>query len=567
VTRAPTAIFAAFAAACTPQAIVPADTGPTSATDGPSGTSGDTHGSATDGTNPQVPTAPARRLGGPSVACRSNDPRRRLGDFDVALLTTLDVGHRHVQGGNGLLLDLDRDGSQDVVLVGEREVRVAWGARDVAFTETDWHVLTATTDATAIRGYFGATAFDGDDDGDLDLFVSGRGVASVLLEQTAPRAFGDATLAWGLDPAPEAHSTGASLSDIDGDGDLDLYVAGHGYFDEGLASAAALGDGEPDRLYLRTSDGFRDASDRLPDEARRSWGFLGGFLDADRDGDDDLYLMSDFGQTQEPTRLLLNDGGVFRADLGALGLDHPVGAMGLALGDVDRDGFEDAAVVAWDVNQLFLSKPQGWFDAAAARGILGEEDQHVAWGSEFLDANNDGRLDLLVNYGYVDTHFGQLNPESQADALLLQRADGTFHEGAIAPAFADEGPTRGAAIGDVNGDGWLDVLKVIPDGRVTLATARCDLDAWVAITVQQPAPNRDAVGATVEVIAEDGRRIGRVRAGGTGFGSGAPGPVYIGLGAQDAPVTVLVRWPDGAISTLSDVPIRAYHTVIRDPAP
>ncbi len=511
--------------------------------------------------------APARLLEGADTPCASNDPRRRIGDFDVRLLTTLDTAHRHVQGGNGLIVDLDRDGRSDVVVVGEREVLVAWGTADAVPGDAGWQVLTQTAAATSVRGYFGATAFDGDDDGDLDVFVSGRGVASTLLEQTAPRTFEDATLRWGLDPAPDAHSTGASLSDVDLDGDLDLYVAGHGYFDEGLPSAAALGDGEPDRLYLREPTGYVDASDRLPDEARRSWGFLGGFLDADRDGDDDLYLMSDFGQTQEPTRLLLNESGVFRADLGALGLDHPVGAMGLAIGDVDRDGFEDAAVVAWDVNQLFLSKPQGWFDAAAARGILGQGEQHVAWGSEFLDANNDGRLDLLVNYGYVDTHFGQLNPESQADALLLQRADGTFHEGAIARAFADEGPTRGAAIGDVNGDGWLDVLKVIPDGRVTLATARCDLDAWVAITVQQPAPNRDAVGATVEVIAEDGRRIGRVRAGGTGFGSGAPRPVHIGLGAQDAPVTVVVRWPDGAISTLSDVPTRAYHTVIRDPAP
>lgn len=509
--------------------------------------------------------APARLLEGADTPCASNDPRRRIGDFDVRLLTTLDTAHRHVQGGNGLIVDLDRDGRSDVVVVGEREVLVAWGTADAVPGASGWQVLIQTAAATSVRGYFGATAFDGDDDGDLDLFVSGRGVASALLEQTAPRTFEDATLRWGLDPAPDAHSTGASLSDVDRDGDLDLYVAGHGYFDEGLPSAAALGDGEPDRLYLRGPTGFVDASDRLPDEARRSWGFLGGFLDADRDGDDDLYLMSDFGQTQEPTRLLLNDGGVFRADLGALGLDHPIGAMGLALGDVDRDGFEDAAVVAWDVNQLFLSKPQGWFDAAAARGILGEEDQHVAWGSEFLDANNDGRLDLLVNYGYVDTHFGQLNPESQADALLLQRADGTFHEGAIAPAFADEGPTRGAAIGDVNGDGWLDVLKVIPDGRVTLATARCDLDAWVAITVQQPAPNRDAVGATIEVFADDGRYLRRIRAGGTGFGSGAPAPVHIGLGAQQGAVTVQVRWPDGAISTLPDVPTRAYHTVVRDP--
>jgi hypothetical protein len=550
----------AFAASCVrPSPASDADTA-----SGPTDTPNETEPASIDSaTAPHDDGVPATLVAGPPLACASNDPRRRLGDFDVQLLTSLDSGHRHVQGGNGLLVDLDRDGHVDAVAVGEGAVRVAWGASGADLGTGSWETLLATDAATAIRGYFGATAFDGDDDGDLDVFVSGRGVASALLEQTAPRTFSDATSRWGLDPLPEGHTTGASLSDVDGDGDLDLYTAGHGFFDESLPSAASLGDGEPDHLYLADSGRFIDASTRLPDEARRSWGFLGGFLDADHDGDDDLYVMSDFGQTGEPTRLLRNDGGWFVADHGNLGLDHPVGAMGLAIGDVDRDGREDAVVVAWDVNQLFLSRPEGWFDAAAARGILGEEGQHVAWGSELFDANNDGRLDLLVNYGFIDTHFGQRNPSAQPDDLLLQRADGTFSRASVTPAFADPGPSRGAAIGDVNGDGWLDVLKVVPDGRVTLATARCDLDAWIGLTLEQDPPNRDAVGATVEVHSADGVRIGRVRAGGTGFGSGAPGPVHIGLGGQGDPVTVVVRWPDGTSSTLAEVPVRAYHRVVR----
>ncbi|MFM2160893.1 MAG: hypothetical protein RLZZ383_405 [Pseudomonadota bacterium] len=520
---------------------------------------------------PAEDTAPPPRVTltlGPSVACTSVADRDARGPFAVKPLTGWPDGHAHTQGGNGSLIDLDDDGALDVLAVGEGEIRVWWGDGIRRFDELPFATLAVTDRIGEQSGFFGAVASDLDADGRLDLIVSGRATANLVLRQETPRQFVDATAAFGIAADEDRHTSGASLSDIDRDGDLDLYFGGHGYVDESLDAPRFLPAGDADRLYLRDGAGFVDASDRLPAVAHDAWSFLGSWFDADFDGDDDLYLVNDFGGSVEPTMLLTNDGtGQFTHLPGGLGLEQPIAAMGLGLGDIDGNGIEDVSLVAWDINRLFLGQASGWFESAAAYGFLPGEAQTVGWGVEAADIQNDGWTDLLVNYGFLVTKFGDDNTRIQRDALYLNQGDGTLADAAAIGGIDDPGPTRGVALGDINRDGWLDVLKVRTDGEITLGLSRCGAASWMMLTLRQPGPNPRAVGATVRAWSGDRVWVRRVREGGTGFGVGQPHELHFGLGAAERLDRVEVTWPDGQIDTFLDVPGRGHHRLDRHDAP
>jgi hypothetical protein len=514
----------------------------------------------TDDTSPPAPTSTLVASG--PVLCADPGDRRDKGSFLRRTTSAIAATHMHLEGGNSLLADLTGDGHLDAVLITQTQ---ALFYPDLAnLLDSEPLVLATAPWESDVRGLFSAVAFDFDDDGDLDLLITGRGVRDWLLRNDGT-GFTDITETAGLDGYEDHHSTGASLSDIDGDGDLDLFIAGHGFVDESQETPLGFTPADPSRLYRRDGVRFVDISDQLPASVHDGFTFLGGWLDADDDGDDDLYLVNDFGAVREPCRLVWNDGGTFRPDDGAAGVDADVAGMGLGIGDLDGDGVEEIAVPAWNRNALYQRQSGLWFDQALAKGYWPAGNQSVGWGSEMFDVDNDGRLDLTTAYGYLDTRFGGENEDLQSDAMYVQGTDGALRDRAVAAGLDDRAPHRSMTPGDMNEDGWLDVVKVGLDGVNRFYFSRCGEEGFLSIDLRQPAPNVYAVGATVRVFSGSTQWMRRVRAGGTGYGAGQPYQLHIGTGTATNIDRLVVEWPNGQVEEWRDLAPRQNLKITRVP--
>jgi hypothetical protein len=551
--RTLTAFALTLALACrAPSEGVDADTPPADSDSAPD-TPVDT---PTDTPDTDPPRASTLEASGP-IACDDPTERADVGRFQRRTYDVPAPPTPHLEGANASYGDLNGDGLIDIVVTTHAAVMVWFRSPGVPLPDTTPVVVHADPSGTAVTGLFGATVVDVDDDGDLDLMVTGRGVANRLLHNDGQGAFTDATAAAGLDPMPAHHTTGASFADMDGDGDLDLFLAGHGFVDETLESPTLFQPADPSYLFENTGGGhFVDVSHLLPATAQRGYTFLGGWFDADGDGDDDLYLLNDFGGAVVPCQLLLNElreGGAFRADDNAAGADAAFAGMGLGIGDYDRDGDEDLALVAWKRNHFYMHQGPLFFESASAMGFQPELPQAVGWGVEMADIDNDGLLDLGATYGYLETRFGGDNTRGQPDAFWVQQADGTVRDLARLGALDDPQPHRVMALADYNQDGWLDLVRVGLDGVVRFDLSRCGEEAWVTVQLHQPAPNTGAVGATVRVTAQGVTQLRRVRAGGTGYGNGQPLELHFGLGDAAQIDALEVTWPDGAVESWTDL--------------
>jgi hypothetical protein len=544
----------------------PADTGETSLPDPADSATAVESADPEETAQPRPAWGPATLTLGPPVTCDDPEAAASLGRYVRATFSAPEGGHAYLEGANAAIADLDDDGLLDVVAVSEQGVWAWFQQGGVPISETPVTRLWTQTDDDPVAGLFSVLPVDLDEDGDLDLAVSGRGVPSAWLFQEAPRTF-RAGVPEGI-ALPQGHHTAAiSAADVDGDLDLDLFIAGHGFVDESAESPELLGPADPSYLFLREADGWVDASDRLPDSVQAAFTFLGGWFDLDGDGDLDLYSINDFGGAQQPCRVARNEGGRFVADDNALGLDAPFAGMGLGIGDVDGDAREDLAVVAWDGQRLFRNTAGGWFETSAAAKFDTAPPQTVGWSPQVFDVENDGDADIGVNYGFLDTKFGANNGRAQPDGMFVQASNGTFSEMAASGRTDDVGPSRGLAVGDLDGDGVLDLVKSQADGTVVFHISRCTAASWVGFDLRQAAPNPRAVGAEVRLYAAGRVWVQTVRVGGTGYGSGMPLRLHVGLGDVEQLDRVEVRWPDGVTDRFEDVPVRAVHQIARARVP
>ena len=236
--------------------------------------------------------------------------------------------------------------------------------------------------------------------------------------------------------------------------------------------------------------------------------------------------------------------------------------MGIASYDVTGDGFPDVYLTSQGPSRLqTLTSGPGqptYRDIGLKRGVNvtrpftgGDPLPSTAWHPEFKDVNNDGLIDLFVSKGNVDQQpdYAAKDPSN----LLLGQPDGTFTEGAEAAGIVSFARGRGAALADFNLDGLLDLVEVnlSEPSRIWRnvgagdAATPAQMGNWLAIRVGQPGPNRDAIGAGLEVRVGDAT-IRRELSVGGGHVGGQLGPVHVGLGsAGDAQVRV--QWPDGEI--------------------
>jgi hypothetical protein len=236
--------------------------------------------------------------------------------------------------------------------------------------------------------------------------------------------------------------------------------------------------------------------------------------------------------------------------------------MGIASRDLTGDGYPEVYLTSQADNKLQTladgpARPI-FEDIALRRGVTahrpytGDDNRpSTAWHPAFEDVNNDGFVDLLVTKGNVDgqTDHAMRDPSN----LLIGQSDGTFVEGAIAAGFADFSNSRGAAVVDLDGDGLLDIVRVVRRQNVQLwrNTGSGDggearpMGHWLAVDLEQDAPNHDAIGSWIAVRSPTGQAEREVTIGG-GHASGHLVPLQYGLGSATR-AEVRVTWPDGEV--------------------
>jgi enediyne biosynthesis protein E4 len=482
------------------------------------------------------------------------------------------------------IADFDGDGLLDVLVLGHVYEEFYLQTPDHMFAPAlpdSWR--DASIDLSVGHG---AAVADYDADGDLDVFVTRypddfteggeQDAYDVLLQNDGTGRFRDVAPELGLQGPAGHYSTSSTWSDFDNDGDLDLYVSGHGRVDVPGVSAEDYGPGDADRLYVNNGDAtFTDMSARIPIAAHESYNFVPLFLDFDGDGWRDLYLANDLGVKQTPCQLVWNREGTFVLDEGAAGLDRAISAMGVGVGDVDEDGGWDLFLTYWGDMELLLSSDAGiWVESSDSVGLTQDPNpplsQVVGWGDELADLDNDMLLDAIAMFGDSPTttagEGGGGNVADQAKGIWIQQPDGTFVQVTEDWEFAETDSTRGFGIADLNEDGWIDVVLPNQQGPSRVYLSNCGTASWLKVELEQPGTmNLDAIGAEIEVVVGDRRLRRPMLAGGTGFGSGLPPVVHFGLADHETVDEVVVHWPDGEVSVVEGVSARQTLTVVREP--
>jgi hypothetical protein len=500
------------------------------------------------------------------------------------------------------LFDYDNDGDLDVYLVQGRPLDPS--AQGQRAHETDLsdrlfrndpeerpdgtrrlHFTDVTPESRIeAHGYgMGVATGDFDNDGWVDLYLTKFDAANQLLRNNGDGTFTDVAKASGTDH--RSWSVSASFVDIDRDGWLDLYVTN--YLRYSLASNPrcynASGvpgyctpdsfDGLTDRLYRNRGDGtFADVtvSSGVAREQRPGLGVTAA--DFNRDGWVDIYVANDGRENL----LWLNRGnGTFEDGALLAGVALPVTAkaeasMGVDAGDVDNDGDEDLLVteLGGEGSNLFVNDGSGLFeDKSAPSGIGPASLPLTGFGAAWVDVDQDGLLDVLSVNGTVQVieslrQAGDRFPLHQRKQLLRNLGSGRFEDvtSRAGSAFATSEVGRGAAFGDIDNDGDVDVVVGNNNGPARLLLNQNATKHWIGLKLLGPG-GRDMLGARVEIVRRSPPSLWR-RARADGSYASANDPrVVAGLGDSVDSPAVRVTWPGGAAETWSGLPIDRYSTL------
>ncbi len=425
---------------------------------------------------------------------------------------------------------------------------------------------------------------DLDNDGDSDVFLANYG-PNVLYRNNGDGTFRDISKAAGIDRP--LWSSGGALLDYDNDGDLDVYLANYGEWSlpkDDLFCGDSKGKVRhycsprsirTAKHILYRNDGdltFTDVTDAAGVGRADGHGF--GAVSADFDGDGliDLYVSNDMN----PNFLYLNKGdGTFedRTEVSGAAFDEKGRAqsgMGVDSEDVNGDGRPDLFVTnfANEYNTLYENLGKGLFaDTTPYFGLASDTMPFVGWGCALADFDNDGWPDNFVTNGHVDNNLRELERlvDYGQPPLLFSNQEGKRFRLAtrdVGPYFDTAHVGRGAAFGDLDDDGDIDIVVNHKDGApALLRNDTRNENGWIRLDLQGTRSNRDAVGARVEAVVGD-RTIHRQRKGGYSLQSSNDPRLLIGVGKADEVTRLTVRWPSGAVSTLEHLKAGQTHKVI-----
>ncbi|MEW4569447.1 FG-GAP-like repeat-containing protein [Tautonia sp. JC769] len=429
----------------------------------------------------------------------------------------------------------------------------------------------------------GVTVGDINNDGHPDLFIT-RWRSYALYRNRGDGTFEDITGPSGLG-GDRDWPTSAAFADLDGDGDLDLYVCHYLRWDE-HGDTTCLDPNDPTKYACNPID-FPALPDRVyrNDDGRfvevtRDAGFavapgrgLGVVAaDVDDDGRVDLFVANDM----TADFLFMNRGDFRFEEVGAVAgvaanaHGNYQAGMGTAVGDLDGDARLDLLVTNYyeESTSFFRNLGGGFFADQTSEINLKAPSRHLlGFGLALLDANLDGRLDLLSANGHV--HDGRPSyPWTMPPQLLLGGSDGRLIDPGAAPGppFDRLVLGRGLAVGDLDNDGLPDaVLQAQNAPLVFLHNQTEGAGRFLTLKLEGTESNRDAVGAVVTVEA-GGRRQVATRFGGGSYQSAGDARLHFGLGDADTVDALEVRWPSGLVERFTSLSPDAGH-LLREGTP
>lgn len=498
--------------------------------------------------------------------------------------------------GGVAVFDYDNDGWLDVFLVNGAKIRA--GQRDSEVPDKSepefWNRLyrnnhdgtfTDVTEKAGVRGNgygMGVAVGDFDNDGFEDLLVTNYG-SVILYKNNRDGTFTDVTQKAGLHT--EGWMSSAGFFDYDNDGKLDLFICRYLDWDfsknkycgsrvEGGRSYCHPDNFKPVSNYLFHNNGdgtFTDVSAKSHIAASAGKGLGVAFADFNNDGRLDISVANDSFQQF----LFINNGdGTFTENGLAAGVGYTdegkvFAGMGTDASDVDDDGKPDIVTTALsnETYAYFHNNGDGSFNYDTNVSRLGEITRLFGgWGMRVVDYDNDGHKDLFFANSHVMDNIEKMQPhlEYLQHLLLLRQVDGKFvnvsdQSGKV---FAEKWASRGAAFGDLDNDGDIDVVVETCGGPAyVLRNEGGNQNGWIGLDLRGTKSNRDGIGAKVKLTSESGRiQYGMVTTTAS-YQSAQDKRLFFGIGQETAIRKIEITWPSGTKQVIENPSIRKILTI------
>ncbi|MDC8005465.1 FG-GAP-like repeat-containing protein [Aureisphaera galaxeae] len=443
-------------------------------------------------------------------------------------------------GGGISFFDFDNDGWDDITVSSEEGQPVRFYKNtEGTFTQVDLGIPDHMGEIKSV------VWVDFDNDGDYDLYTSSNSDGRALYENDGALNFTDITVAAGL-YSDQLHDWGASWGDYNNDGWLDLFQTSR---HDGDASFH-------NKLYENNGDGtFTNVTSQsgLIEDIYMS--FCASFFDYNNDGWQDIYIADD--RPQFANLMYRNNGDGTYTEVGnSTGTDAAINAMSTAIGDYDSDGWFDIYVTNTPEGNVFYRNNGNntFTDVAPSNGTLMET---VAWGAVYLDADNDGNLDLYVSSSWT-------NPDvALTSAFYRNDGTGNYSIPENAGFENDDAVSFSNAIGDIDNDGYPDmvVLNFAPDDIYVWKNECPTLYNWIKVKLEGTESNRQGIGSVIE-ISVNGEKQYNYTLCGEGYLGQNSSYEFFGINDAESIDYIKVTWLSGIVDVLENPDINSHITIL-----
>ena len=490
-------------------------------------------------------------------------------------------------GGGTALFDYDNDGWLDVFFVNGARLKNPQSDREPVdksapefwnrlFRNNHDGTFTDVTEKAGLQGTgygMGVATGDYNNDGFADLLVTTYGGA-FLYRNNGDGTFTDVTRAAGI--GSEGWTTSAGFFDLDNDGLLDIFICR--YLDWDFATGARFcGDNKPGGRAYCHPDEFRPISNYLfrnngngtfTDISRSSHvgdskgKALGvAFADYNHDGFMDIYVANDSHQQF----LFKNNGDRTFTELGtAAGVGYTgdgdtFAGMGTDFVDIDEDGFPDIITTAlpYQSYAFFHGNVDGTFTYLSENSRLAEITRLLGgWGMHVFDCDNDGRKEVFFANSHVldNVEISQPQLRYRQRPLLLKYDGQQFHDISLlsGEVFSKAWASRGAAFGDIDNDGDVDIVLATCNGPAyLLRNDGGNRNHWIGLDLRGTRSNRDGIGARITLMTRSGKIQHGMATTSYSYLSSSDRRVFFGLGKEDGITRISIQWPSGILQTIA----------------